>query len=447
MIQPLPGLLSGAWAAAHPAALEGGAVRTWGEFRLAAGRVAAQAREAGGERWLLACEGAWDFATGLAGLLRAGRTVVVPPNFLPETLARLGMEAHGSLRGAPAAGPALEDGPLTGSVVFATSGSTGEPKGIPRTLAQLDAEVALLEASFGGFPPGTPVAGTVPHQHIYGCLFRVLWPLASGRPFLAAPCGDPASFLTAMALAPVLVSSPAHLSRLLRILDLEALPGHPLAIFSSGGALDRADALAWLERIPAGVVEIYGSTESGGIAWRRQGEASGSEAWTVLPDVGVTVAEDGALVVTSFRAGPSPLRMADAAALAPDGTFSLLGRLDRTIKLEEKRVSLPELEAALEAHPRVTRASVVLLVGARPLLGAAVVLAEGCGEGEEGEGEGEGEGERRRALVESLRRHLAQRFEPVAVPRRWRFPAALPCDGSGKVTLGLVAGLFQGTRP
>jgi acyl-coenzyme A synthetase/AMP-(fatty) acid ligase len=439
MITPVPELLAGARAEAHPAALGGGAVRTWGEFRGAAGRVAARAREAGGDRWLLACEEAWDFATGLVGLLRAGRTVVVPPNFLPETLARLGVEAHGSLRGPPGAGPALEDGPLTGSVVFATSGSTGAPKSIPRTLAQLDAEVALLEASFGGFPLGAPVAGTVPHQHIYGCLFRILWPLAAGRPFLLDACGDPARFLRAMALAPVLVSSPAHLSRLLRILDLEALPGPPVAIFSSGGALARADALGWRGRVPGGVVEIYGSTESGGIAWRRQGEAP-SEAWTPLPDTRITVAGDGALVVTSFRAGPSPLRMEDAAVLEPDGTFRLLGRLDRTIKLEEKRISLPELEAALEAHPRVDRAAVALLEGARPLLGAAVVLAGGGGEGAFGAKE-------RGALVEALRRHLAQRFEAVAVPRRWRFPVTLPCDDSGKVTSGALAGLFESPRP
>jgi acyl-coenzyme A synthetase/AMP-(fatty) acid ligase len=218
-------------------------------------------------------------------------------------------------------------------------------------------------------------------------------------------------------------------------MEVETLPALPVAIFSSGGPLDRADALSWRRQVPSGVAEVYGSTESGGIAWRRQGEAPASSFWTPLADAGVTLALDGALVVKSFRAGPAPLRMEDGAALNPDGTFRLLGRLDRTIKLEEKRISLPELEAALEAHPLVARAAVVLLEGARPALGAVIKLAGPAGV--------------RKEQVEALRAHLARRFEPVALPRRWRFPAELPYDARGKLTPGALAALFapEGTRP
>lgn len=41
---------------------------------------------------------------------------------------------------------------------------------------------------------------------------------------------------------------------------------------------------------------------------------------------------------------------ADAARIHADGRFELLGRLDRIVKLEEKRISLPMLEQALMAH-------------------------------------------------------------------------------------------------
>jgi acyl-coenzyme A synthetase/AMP-(fatty) acid ligase len=426
----LSDLFLGGTAATQPVALDGDTVRTWEDFRLGAAGVADQVRLAGGERWVLACEGAWAFAVGLFGLLLAERTVVLPPNTLPGTLDAFRAGAGGMLLELPPPGTALAPAALDGRIEFWTSGTTGEPKAILKDFAQLEAEVAMLEAVFGDQTGPGPMVSTVPHHHIYGCLFRILWPLAAGRPFLCEPCGDPAGFRAACALAPVLVSSPAHLSRLPRLMDLSLLPGLPAAIFSSGGPLGEAEALAWRRWVPGGVVEIYGSTETGGIAWRRQDGEAASALWTPLPDVAIDLDTDGALVVTSFRAGPGPVRMEDAAEWAGHGRFRLLGRLDRTIKLEEKRVSLPELEAALEQHPLVAKAAVTLLEAHRPTLAAAVVLKNPPDLP-------------RLQLVKELRRHLARRFEPVALPRRWRFLEALPLDARGKLTALALDALFQ----
>jgi len=446
---PLTHLFQGARNPDRPVALDGpaGSARTWGAFTAAAAGVADQVRRQGGQRWLLACPEVWDFAAGAFGLLLAGRTVVVPPNFQPGTLRVLAQETDGAVRraGAGPAGPA-PDTRVDGQVEFWTSGSSGEPKRIVKALAQLDAEVAMLERTFGTLLGAAPVVGTVPHHHIYGCLFRILWPLAAGRPFQCEPCGDPAGFRRSLSLAPALVASPAHLSRLPRLLDLDGLTQRPVAIFSSGGPLDPGDARIWRRWAPGGVQEIYGSTETGGIAWRRQDDRPDSTLWTPCDDVAVAF-EDGALVVTSFRAGPGPLRLEDAAEPTPDGRFRLLGRLDRTIKLEEKRISLPELERALEALPWVARAAVVLLPGvrprpggeeglprtSRPMLGAVVVLRAGAA----------GAPAERAARVRALRVHLAQRFEAPALPRRWRFPQELPYDERGKLTPQALAGLFR----
>jgi acyl-coenzyme A synthetase/AMP-(fatty) acid ligase len=375
-----------------------------------------------GARVVLACEDAFDFAAGFFGLLRAGRTVVVPPNFLPDTLDRLGRDAGAVLSALP---PARDPRAATlgGRVEFWTSGSTGEPKCVARDLAQLEAEVGELEAAFGHLCGDGPVIGTVPHQHIYGCLFRLLWPLAAGRPFLADPCGDPVRFLAALGHRDTtLVSSPAHLARLPRLVDLDRAP-RPRAVFSSGGPLDPGDAPAWE---PSGVVEIYGSTETGGIAWRRQDGTPGGLHWTPFPDVALAFGADGGLTVDCFRAGPVPVRMEDAAAPAEGGRFSLKGRLDRIVKLHEKRIALPEIEAALEAHPWVARAAVVLLDGPRPCLGAVLVLAPPAPAG----------------AVRVLRDHLARRFEAAALPKRWRLVEDLPGDDRGKLTARALAALF-----
>ncbi|BDU71454.1 AMP-binding protein [Mesoterricola silvestris] len=414
---------------AQVVALTGKGPRTFGDLARGAAAVAGRARAGG--RWLLACEDPFAFAAGFLGLVLAGCAPVLPPNLLPGTLGAL--EADGLLRDADLADPSdnlppsrpLGDGP----VEFWTSGSTGSPKRVLRRFQDLVREVEVLEGLFGPLP--APVASTVPHLHIYGCLFRVFWPLATGQIFLSETCGDPARFLAAMGERPVLVSSPAHLARLPRLLPIAGLDLP--AVFSSGGALEREDALAWRAAAPGGVVEVYGSTESGGIAWRNPGPDADSSRWTPFPDMSLAAAADGALLLSSPRVGPAGLRMEDAVALGADGRFALLGRLDRVVKIEEKRVSLPQVEAALKAHPLVRDAAVVLLEGRRRMLGAAIVLA--------GPADLEDPAVRR-ALGERLGAHLAASLEGPALPRRWRFLPELPRDARGKLRAGDLAALF-----
>ncbi|MCO6705214.1 AMP-dependent synthetase, partial [Streptomyces sp. CHB9.2] len=66
---------------------------------------------------------------------------------------------------------------------LSTSGSSGEPKLIAKQLFQLANEVAALECLWGASLGAATVLGSVSTQHIYGLLFRVLWPLCAGRPF------------------------------------------------------------------------------------------------------------------------------------------------------------------------------------------------------------------------------------------------------------------------
>src|SRR5262249_56876579 len=72
------------------------------------------------------------------------------------------------------------NGNLGGLVLF-TSGSTGAPQAIPKKLFQLSREVATLEAQFGQLLGSSEIIATVSHQHLYGLLFNVLWPLTAGR--------------------------------------------------------------------------------------------------------------------------------------------------------------------------------------------------------------------------------------------------------------------------
>ena len=419
-----------------PACFEDGRVVTWSDFeRRAAGFAAAiEGREA--RRWLIECPKPLDFAAALLAVLHAGARAVVAPGLQPGMKELLRPAYDATLGEVPPAAAARAWRPLDAKQAWIdlfTSGSSGEPKRVEKSLAQLETETAALEACWGDSLGAAAFVSTVPHHHIYGILFRLFWPLCSGRPFDGALCADPRQLLETVARLgdAVLISSPAHLGRLPELIELEALK--PVRrIFSSGGPLAAAAAAEFKRRRGAAPIEVYGSTESGGIAWREQDGSDDSAGWRAFPGMGLRLDPQGALCVRSpYLSDDAELTMGDAAELLPDGRFRLKGRLDRVVKIEGKRVSLPELEHALRQHPWVLDAAVVPLAGAKESLGAVVVLKE-ASRLEAG----------RESLVGALRGFLLERFERVLVPRQWRFPEHLPADERGKLTAAGLSAIF-----
>ncbi|EXI65563.1 MAG: Surfactin synthase subunit 3 [Candidatus Accumulibacter adjunctus] len=403
-------------------AVDGARRVNWRDLRaaVAAQRGAQSMASEGRRRVLLRGACPIDFTAELLAALAEDHVAVIPPNFQPQTL------------GALAELPSPIDVPPR-TIELYTSGSSGEPKCVAKEVRQLEAECRTLESCWGKMvTPDAIVLATTPHHHIYGLLFRLLWPLLSGRPFDNATISEPTAFAERLRAteSSLLVSSPAQLSRLHQLLDLTALPNQPALVFSSGGPLDAATAESYRRAWGSAPTEVYGSTESGGIAWRRQDHGPN---WTPLPQVQVAMDTDGALLVRSpFLPDHEPLRLQDAVELAADGTFILRGRLDRVVKIEEKRLSLPEMEAWLAGHPGVAAAAVApVAISGRTLVGAVVVAAAAAPQ--------------RKVLIESLRQHLGQRFDPVLLPRRWRFVDALPYGERGKLLLNDVARLLEAT--
>jgi acyl-CoA synthetase (AMP-forming)/AMP-acid ligase II len=140
-------------------------------------------------------DNAIEFASALFGAWHAGKVVYLPGDNLPGTCAQLRAEVNGFLgEFTVECSPILSaphrteddtdhfhrlESDFVGLVLY-TSGTTGTPQAIPKKLAQLAREVATLESAFGALLGSGEIVGTVSHQHIYGLLFRVLWPLASG---------------------------------------------------------------------------------------------------------------------------------------------------------------------------------------------------------------------------------------------------------------------------
>ena len=399
-------------------------------------------------------EDAFEFSAALYGAWGAGKTVWLPGDLLPGTLAALSAQAPrriGRWPGAPEEPPdqgepapeAATDAderaldPQVRALVLFTSGSTGEPTPVPKTLAQLDAEIDALEVAFGPALGQAQVQGTVSHQHIYGLLFRVLWPLSAGRPFARRRL-EYNEELVPLGEAPLaLVASPAHLKRLPGNQDWQRLAGGLRRVFSSGGPLP-PDAAREVERLwGQAPVEVLGSTETGGIAHRRGGDLA--TAWVALPGVQWRI-DEGHLSIRSPHLGHGDWwRSPDRAEAGPAGGFLLRGRADRIVKIEERRISLASVESALQGSPWLDELRVLPLPGPRTLLAVVATL------GPAGQALLATAG--RAGLLQQLRSTCGGAIDPVAWPRRWRFVDALPLDAQGKTSQRRLAELFRPHLP
>jgi acyl-coenzyme A synthetase/AMP-(fatty) acid ligase len=385
-----------------------------------------------------------EFAAALLGAWQAGKTVWLAADTLAATCAALAARVDGFLGSFPpelgaqlaraddaCALPWTMPAPGAEVLVVHTSGSTGAAQAVPKQLRQLASEVATLEALFGPRIGAAGVLATVSHQHIYGLLFKVLWPLAAQRAIHAASLNFPEQLALELGRGPcVLVASPAHLKRLPEHLDWRAAAAGLRAVFSSGGPLAPEAAAAASRLLGQAPYEVYGSSETGGIAWRqRQPGASG--AWEALPGVEWRIdAGAGLLEVRSpHLADHEWLRLADRAQAGGAGQFLLFGRSDRIVKIEEKRISLDAIEAALLASGLALEARVVpapTAPGQREALAAFVVPS--------GAGKALLAAEGKAGLNARLRAVLAGVVEAVGLPRRWRYLEQMPVNAQGKTS-------------
>lgn len=411
-----------------------------------------------GSQFALYLEDSIEFGAALLGAWHAGKTVWLSADTLPASCASLSGEVDGFLgefpaelnpllpgagaqgAGEPAFGALAPEMPAL--VVF-TSGSTGAAQAIPKRLSQLASEVATLEQLFGEHCGEAAVLATVSHQHIYGLLFKVLWPLASGRAIHALSIAYPEQLLAAMVAGPcLLVASPAHLKRLPAHLDWSGAAAMLRVVFSSGGPLAADAALATGALLGQVPTEVYGSSETGGIAWRQR-RGIDDDAWQPFPTVAWRVSqEDGTLVVASpHLADDQWLALADRVASVGNG-FRLLGRSDRIVKIEEKRISLDAMEAALLASGLAAEARLALCApvsGERQRLAAFVVPSAA--------GQALLEERGKPGLNQRLREVLAGVVDAVALPRRWRYLEQMPVNAQGKVTLAALLALLADERP
>lgn len=414
---------------------------TRGDFNRAVLRLSGSLKASSCRAAALWFDDAAEFACAVLAAWHAGLTVLLPPNLAAENLAwadeaagvwltdtpdhpalaaRQGDTPVWTRRSAP---PADTDGhadfriPLHAQACLKTSGSSGQAVVVTKTVAQMQAE-ALALAALLPFQAAA-VAGSVSPQHLYGFTFRFALPLTLGWTLLRPQYAYPETLLDASTRRGGLVwiASPALLNRLGAQRNWAAVRPHLAGIVSSGGALPEATADLLAEHAVR-PFEIYGSTETGVIACRRH-----AGPWQPLPGVETGCDGEGALWAASPWSD-GRVQTADVVETDADGGFRLIGRKDRIIKLEDKRVSLTRIEHDLLAHPWIADAHCGLHPQHRRLAVWAALSADGlaalCDEG-------------RAALISALKQHLAAANDVIALPRFWRFTDALPRNAQAKI--------------
>lgn len=209
------------------------------------------------QRWALCFDDSGAFLVALLATLHAGRTPVIPGNLQEAALREQGAYFDAMLTDRPALQRSLGgldltmlDAPMSAtsatqtdelpplspqaSLELFTSGSTGAPRRVVKTVAAMDREAAWLAAQFGVQLAGCTVVASVTHQHLYGLTFRIFLPMAlmlrlHARQILypealgVLPCDQPLAF----------ISSPAFLKRL----DVRLHAPDVQWLLSAGGVL------------------------------------------------------------------------------------------------------------------------------------------------------------------------------------------------------------------
>lgn len=305
-----------------------------------------------------------------------------------------------------------------------TSGSTGSPKAVLKTVGEMEAEAQVLAQLLGTELAGATLLTTVFPYHMYGLTFSVFLPWSTGTVLYLPQIHYTEELAALPAGRYVLISSPAFLKRLDFKLKAPALS----AIVSAGGPLAAEIRLQLKTWSGVSATEIYGSTEAGVMAHRQ--DVSDETPFTLFSDVTCEVSPERTILHSGHVA--TRLTLDDRIELMGARRIKLLGRSDRIVKIEEKRVSLNAIETALQQLPGISGAAAcVVKRDGRDLIGAALVADQVTApepiSGKE---------------YLALRRQLTTLLEPHALPRILVKVPALPENAMGKRDSRALSELF-----
>lgn len=224
-----------------------------------------------------------------------------------------------------------------------TSGTSKEHSDIiPKTLRKMILEAQTLAKTLSLKSDDIFIASPS-HQHLFALTFKIFLPLFNGGIIVDSALKFPELVIEFCKNHKdknvVFISSPTLLKYLCEY-DLSSLLCLKY-IISAGAKLDSAIFAKIKERLKIDIFEVYGSTECGVIAFKS------GESFIPFSGVSVRLSEDSTLIINSNWAISKDFISKDLAEIK-DGRFYLKGRIDRIIKIHDKRISLDYVESQIK---------------------------------------------------------------------------------------------------
>jgi len=309
---------------------------------------------------------------------------------------------------------------------FYTGGSTGKPKTWSKTPRNMFEEAFYLSQRYN-ISKNDRILSTVPPYHIYGFLFSVLIPFVSSAGVVAKICTFPQEIRDALQnySATILVSVPMHY----RILRDGEIPGDSLRIsFSSAGKLDKTDGDYFYKQTGVDLVEIYGSTETGGVASRCI--AANEVPMEPFDIVDWKVVDERLHVRSAFISPEIPkdsegFFMTGDRVRTYDNKFMLLGRADGIVKVGGKRVDIEEVRNKLKQIHKIREVIVFAMPDARGKENEIYALVQGS------------------INKDRFREEASKIVEPYALPRHIEIVDKIPVSSTGKYDKKAIEQIFK----
>jgi len=335
---------------------------------------------------------------------------------------------------APRLKPADRDAP---ALLIFTSGTTGDPKGVPLSRANLAANLSALAETWR-LGDGERLLHALPAHHVHGLVLALYGSLRAGMPVFLMPRFDAAVALRALAdhEIAVFMGVPTMYHRMVRA---EAVPERfpAMRLFVSGSApLSELDFAEFEQRFGFAPVERYGLSETLIVSSNPlDGARIPGTVGQALPRTDLRLAEDGEIEVRGpgvmkgywrdpetsadcFRDGF--FRTGDLGEWHESGHLRICGRKKELIIVGGSNVLPGEVETALAGEPGVDElaAAGVPDPDRGEIVGAFVVAGTGQDEAE---------------LEARLRARAEAQLAAYKRPRLYRFLVELPRNAMGKI--------------
>lgn len=308
-----------------------------------------------------------------------------------------------------------KDGVLT----FRTGGTTLNEKFVEKSVQNMKEECKdIYEALNLGNDDLVFISTTTP-KHIFGYTYHYIFPLLYGYRIIEERINYPEDIKFENA---VLITTPSFLESMRKY--NETPPVKPKVIIAAGAELQEK-TFKYAQTISERVIEIYGSTETGTIAYRENPE----DKMKLLNGIKILEAGENYTKIDTKYSVKSPIIIEDRIKLS-GREIEFGSRCGQVLKIQEKRIVSSDMER------EIINSGFVRACRCFEYKGKLAVIVEVNKNGINYLISND-----KLSFTKLLKEKLRRKFE--IVPQKWKFTDEIPTKENGKTDRGAIKDLFK----